>query len=117
MSVLRSQSRYAHQVSFTFLVCMVLFAVLLASGGVTYSIFKHRQVAVNTEIDKINHEIAELKMNTNQYLAKANARTNRWMMRARLNDDGSQLQDIERHQIEIARSQSREMAARSTASR
>ncbi len=107
-----SHSRYAHQVSFSFLVCMVLFAVVLAAGGVTYSVFKHKQVTVRTEINKIHHEIAEHKMNTNQYLAKANARTNRWVMRDLLNQNGSTLQDIERSQIEVARRLNREAVAR-----
>ncbi len=110
-------SHCANRVSFSFLVCMVLFAVLLAAGGVTYSVFKHEQVAVRTEINKIHRDIAEHKMNANQYRAKANALTNRWVMRARLNQDGSQLQDIERSQIEVARSLGREAALRATASR
>ncbi len=117
MAPSHSSSRYAHQVSFTFLVCMVLFAVLLATGGVSYSIFKHEQVTVRTEINNIHRAIAEHKMNANQYRAKANALTNRWAMRSRLNLDGSQLQDIERSQIEIARTLGRDAALRATASR
>ncbi len=113
----RSNSCYANQVSFTFLVCMVLFAVLLAAGGVTYSIFKHEQVTVRTEINNIHREIAVHKMNANQYRAKANAMTGRWTMRSHLNQIGSQLQDIERSQIETIRSYTRETAIRATASR
>ncbi len=117
MASIHSSSRCANQVSFTFLVCMVLFAVLLAAGGVTYSVFKHEQVTVRTEINNIHRAIAEHKMNANQYRAKANALTNRWAMRSRLNLDGSQLQDIERSQIEVARSLNHDSARRATASR
>ncbi len=117
MASSHSSSRYAHQVSFSFLVCMVLFAVLVAAGGVTYSVFKHEQVAVRTEINKIHRDTAAHKMNANHYRAKANALTNRWAMRDRLNQDGSQLQDIERSQIETARSLTREAALRATATR
>ncbi len=117
MAPSHTSSLCAHRVSFSFLVCMVLFAVLLAAGGVTYSVFKHEQVTVRTEINKIHRDIAEHKMNANQYRAKANALTNRWVMRARLNQDGSQLQDIERSQVEIARSAAREIVIRATASR
>ncbi len=117
MSCPRSTSRYANQVSFTFLVWMVVFAVLLATGGVTYSVLKNSQVSVRTEINKIHRAIAVHNMNSNQYRAKANAQTNRWVMRARLNQDGSQLQDIDRSQIETARSFRRDAAMRATASR
>ncbi len=117
MAPSHSTSRYANQVSFTFLVCMVLFAVLLATGGVAYSVFKHEQVTVRTEINNIHRAIAEHKMNANQYRAKSNALTNRWVMRARLNQDGSMLQDIERSQIESARRLSRRDAMQATAQR
>ncbi len=117
MTTSRPNACCANQVSFSFLACMVLFAVLLAAGGVTYSVFKHEQVTVRTEINKIHREIAGHKMNANQYRAKANALTNRWAMRDRLSQDGSLLQDIERSQIETARSLTRESAVRATASR
>ncbi len=117
MSHPRSTSRYANQVSFSFLVWMVVFAILLATGGVTFSVLKNSQVAVRTEISKIHRAIAIHNMNTNQYRAKANEQTNRWAMRDRLSQDGSLLQDIERSQIEMARSLTRDAALRATASR
>ncbi len=117
MTSVHSASCATNRVSFTFLVCMVLFAVLLATGGVTYSIFKHEQVTVRTEIDKIQREIAEHKMTANQYRAKSNALTGRWTMRSRLNEFGSQLRDIERSQIEVARSLSRQSSRHATVSR
>ena len=116
MSTFSSSSRYSHKVSFSFLVWMVGFAVLIASGGVTFAALKNEQVAVRTEINQLHRAIAVHNMNANQYRAKANALTNRWAMRDRLNQDGSLLQDIERSQIEIARSLRMEGAMRATAS-
>lgn len=83
---------------------MVVFAVLACAGGVTYAVLKNEQVAVRTEISKLQREIAVSRMNANQYRAKTHALTNRWAMRDRLSQDGSTLRDIERSQIEIARS-------------
>ena len=103
MSPSLKTSRYANRVSFSFLVWMVVFAILVSAGGVTYALFKNDQVAVRTEINNLNREIAVSNMNTNQHRAKTNALTNRWAMRDRLSQDRSQLRDIDRSQIEIAR--------------
>ena len=97
-------SRYDNRVSFGFLVWMVVLAVLAAASGVTYAVLKYNQVAVRTEINKLNREIAVCRMNANQYRAKTDALTNRWAMRDRLSQDGSELRDILHSQIEIARS-------------
>lgn len=99
--------RYADQVSFSFLVWMVLLAVLVCSGGITYACLKSSQVVVRTEIRKLHRDIATCTMNTNQHRAKTNALTNRWAMRDRLSQDHSTLRDIDRSQIEIARRMSR----------
>ncbi|MBR3902241.1 MAG: hypothetical protein IKJ29_01130 [Akkermansia sp.] len=98
-----NSTRYADQVSFSFLVWMVLFAVLVSAGGISYSLIKNDQVAVRTEINNINREIVVSNLNTNQYQAKSNALTNRWAMRDRLSQDRSALRDIDRNQIELAR--------------
>ena len=98
-----NNSRYADQISFSFLVWMVLFAVLLSAGGITYALLKNDQVAVRTEINNLNREIAVCNMNANQHRAKTNALTNRWAMRDRLSQDRSLLRDIDRGQIELAR--------------
>ncbi|MCQ2372376.1 MAG: hypothetical protein MJ058_10065 [Akkermansia sp.] len=98
-----SKPHSASQVSFAFLVWMVVFAVLAASGGVTYSVLKNRQVAVRTETEKLRRDTALCKLNASQYHAKANALSNRWEIRDRLAQEHSQLRDIDRRQIEIAR--------------
>lgn len=99
----RTSPRYAQRIGMAFLVWMVTFAVLACAGGVTYAVFKNRQVEVRTEIEKLNRETFICRMNTNQYRARTNSLTNRWAMRDRLSQDGSALRDIERGQIEIAR--------------
>lgn len=99
-----TSTRYSDRVSFALLVWMVTFAVLASAGGVTYSVLKNLQVAERTEINKLHREIAVCNMNANQHRARTNALTNRWAMRDRLSQDGSALRDIERSQIEIARS-------------
>lgn len=104
--------RYASQVSFAFLIFMVVLAVLVTTGGVTYAVFKHRQVAINTDINKLHREIAVCNMNANQYRAKTNALMNRWAMRDRLSQDGSELHDIDRAQLEMARRDSGVLTAR-----
>lgn len=96
-------SRYSSQISYSFLIWMVVFAVVTAAFGIYYSVLKSNQVAVRTEINKIRREIAVCRMNTNQYNAETNAQTYRWAMRDRLSQDGSSLRDIERSQIEVAR--------------
>ena len=98
-----ASTRYADQVSFSFLFWMVLFAVLVSAGGITYALLKNDQVAVRTEINNLHRQIAVCNMNTNQNNAKANALTNRWAMRDRLSQDHSTLRDIDRSQIELAR--------------
>ena len=98
-----ASTRYADQVSFSFLIWMVLLAVLVSAGGVTYALLKNDQVAVRTEINNLHREIAVCNMNTNQHQAKTNALTNRWAMRDRLSQDHSTLRDIDRSQIELAR--------------
>ena len=110
-------SRYDSRVSFGFLAWMVVFAVLAAASGVTYAVLKYNQVAVRTEINKLNREIAVCRMNASQYRAKTDALTNRWAMLDRLSQDGSTLRDIRHSQIEIARSTQDEARIRSTASR
>lgn len=107
-----SSPRYASQVSFAFLIFMVVLAVLVTTGGVTYAVFKHRQVAINTDINKLHREIAVCNMNANQYRAKTNALMNRWAMRDRLSQDGSELHDIDRAQLEMARRDSGVLTAR-----
>lgn len=96
-------SRYANQVSLSFLGWMVAFATMVSAGGITYALYKNDQVAVRTEINNLNREIAVCVMNTNQHRAKANSQTNRWAMRDRLSQDRSTLRDINRNQIELAR--------------
>ena len=113
----RHYSRFYGRVSFGFLVWMVTLAVLAAASGVTYAVLKYNQVAVRTEISKLNREIAVCRMNANQYRAKTDAMTNRWAMRDRLQQDGSTLRDITHNQIEIARSARTEARLRSTAKR
>ena len=113
----KMSSRYSSRISFAFLAWMVTLAVLAAGSGVTYAVLKYNQVAVRTEINKLNREIAVCRMNANQYRAKTNALTNRWAMRDRLSQDGSTLRDIRHNQIEIARSTHAEGQLRSTAAR
>ena len=103
MSPSLTTSRYAHRVSFSFLVWMVAFAIMVSAGGITYALFKNDQVAVRTEINNINREIALCNLNTNQHRTKASIMTNRWAMRDRLSQDRSTLRDIDRSQIELAR--------------
>ena len=83
---------------------------LEADGGVTYSVLKNRQVAVRTETEKLRRDTALCKLNANQYRAKTNALSNRWDMRERLEQEHSQLRDIDRSQIEIARALNTGMA-------
>ncbi|MBQ2379687.1 MAG: hypothetical protein II295_04765 [Akkermansia sp.] len=99
----KTPSRYAGRIEWPFIAWMSIFAIIVASCGVFYAIFKNEQVAVKTEINKLQREIAICRMNTNQYRAKTNAQTNRWAMRSRLQQDGSSLREINRTQIEFAR--------------
>lgn len=103
MASTSSSPRYSGQISFGFLVFMVALAVLVSACGITYAVFKHQQVGLNTEISNLRREIAIADMNANQYRAKTNALTNRWQMLARLKQDGSELHSIERNQIEMAK--------------
>ena len=103
MSPCINTNRYANQVSMSLLIWMVVFAIMVAAGGITYAIYKNAQVAVRTDINNLNCEIANCTMNTNQHRAKTNALTNRWAMRDRLSQDRSTLRDINRSQIELAR--------------
>ena len=96
-------SRYSDRVSFSFLVWMVVFAVMVSAGGINFALFKNDQVAVRTEISKINRDITVCNLNANQHRAKTNSMTNRWAMRDRLSQDRSTLRDIDRSQIELAR--------------
>ena len=99
-----SRSQNASRISFAFLVWMVVFAILAASGGVTYSVLKNRQVAVRTETEKLRRATALCKLNANQYRDKANSMSNNWDILDRLAQEHSDLRDIDRRQIEIARS-------------
>ena len=110
-------SRFSGRIGFGFLLWMFALAVLASASGVAYAVLKNNQVAVRTEIDKLNREIAVCRMNANQYRAKTNALTNRWAMRDRLSQDGSTLQDIRHSQIEIARTTQGDSRLKSTAAR
>ena len=92
------------EISLSFLCWMVVFAIVMAGCGVCFATLKNKHVVVRTEINKIEREIAERRMNTKQYQAKATSLCNRWAMRDRLVQMGSGLQDIDRNQIEVARS-------------
>ena len=110
-------SRYSERISFGLLSWMVAFAMIASATGVSYAVLKNNQVAERTEINKLNREIALCRMNANQYNAKSDALTNRWAMRERLIQDGSELHDIRHSQIEIARSSREDAALRATAAR
>ena len=110
-------TRYSGRISFGLLAWMVASAIIAASAGVSYAVLKNSQVAEHTEIEKINREIAICRLNTNQYRAKADALTNRWAMRDRLNQDGSSLRDITHDQVELARSTRETASINATASR
>ena len=96
-------TRYADQVSFSFLFWIVAFAFLVSAGGISYALLKNDQVAVRTEINNLHRMIAVSNMNTNQHNAKTNDLTNRWALRDRLEQNRSTLRDINRNQIELAR--------------
>lgn len=113
----KKSTRFSGRVSFGLLAWMVMLAILAAAGGVSYAVLKYNQVAVRTEIEKLNREIAVCRMNANQYRAKTDALTNRWAMRDRLSQDASELRDIRHNQIEIARNMQAENHLRATASR
>ena len=98
-----SRSQNASRISFAFLVWMVVFAILSASGGVTYSVLKNRQVAVRTETDKLRRDAGLCRLNANQYRDRANSLSNNWEILDRLAQEHSELRDIDRRQIEIAR--------------
>jgi hypothetical protein len=98
-------SRYAGRIGLSFLLWMIAFAVTTSAFGVTYATLKNRQVAVKTEINKLEREIAICRMSANQYRAKINAQTNRWAMRSRLTNNNSALRPITRSQLEFARSE------------
>lgn len=102
----KPSSRYSGRVSIILLLWIVCFAVITSACGVTYAYFKNQQVAVRTEINKLQREIANCRLNTNQYRAKANDQTNRWSMLSRLRTDNSELREITRGQVEFARNQS-----------
>ncbi|MBQ8900512.1 MAG: hypothetical protein IJY72_06115 [Akkermansia sp.] len=110
-------SRFAGSISITFLLWMVAFAIVTSASGVAYAYFKNQQVAIKTEIDKLEREIAICRMSANQYRAKINSQTNRWAMRTRLQTDQSTLRAISRHQIEFARSERDMNRASATAAR
>ncbi|MBQ8478777.1 MAG: hypothetical protein IJ503_00140 [Akkermansia sp.] len=110
-------SRFAGRISITFLMWMVAFAIITSASGVAYAYFKNQQVAIKTEINKLEREIAVCRMSANQYRAKINSQTNRWAMRTRLLADQSTLHTISRHQIEFARSERDMNHASATAAR
>lgn len=96
-------TRYPDRISFGFLIWMVVCALVVSAGGITYAVLKNEQVAISTDINKLHREIAVCNMNANQYRAGANDLTQRLAMRDRLTRDASTLRDINRSQIEIAR--------------
>ncbi|MBR5886889.1 MAG: hypothetical protein IKZ07_01645 [Akkermansia sp.] len=98
-------SRYSGRIGLSFLMWMIAFAIISSACGVTYAYYKNRQVAVKTDINRLEREIAICHMSANQYRAKINAQTNRWFMRGRLKSNNSALRPIARGQIEFARSE------------
>lgn len=112
-----TSSRYSLSISFSFLVWMVFFAIITATGGVTFAVLKNKQVAVRTEIELINRSISESNMNTNEHRAKITTLTNRWSMLARLDSFNSELRDITPDQIEPLRDLQQTESQRATAAR
>lgn len=112
-----TSSRFAARISTSFLLWMILFAVITAAGGVTYAVLKNQQVAVRTEIEVINCSIAESNMNTNENRAKITTLTNRWAMLARLDSFNSELRDIQPGQLEELRDLETTERAMATAAR
>lgn len=98
----QNSKRYAGQVSFRFLFFMVALVLLVSSCGIAYASIKNKQVGRMTEIDTLHRDIAACNMSANQYRAKTNALMNRWAILDRLSQDGSDLHDIDRNQIEMA---------------
>lgn len=99
----RKNTRFPNRLSPMFMVWIILCSIVISAGGVTVAVFKSRQVAVRTEIEKLRRDIAVCNINADQYRSKANDQTNLWAMRDRLSQDGSTLRNIERGQIEVAR--------------
>lgn len=96
-------SSYTNRVSLSFLVGMVIFAIITSSGGITYALFTNQQVLVRTDISQIKSQVSACTLNTSQLQAKTDSMTNRWVMRDRLIADHSTLRNIDRSQIELAR--------------
>lgn len=112
-----TSSRFAARISTSFLLWMVLFAVITAAGGVAFAVLKNQQVAVRTEIEILNSKIAESNMNTNEHCAKITTLTNRWAMLARLDSFNSELRDIQPGQLEELRDLNTTERAMATAAR
>ncbi len=95
--------RFANRISIRILFWMVGFALVAATGGVTYTALKNKEHAVRAEIAQINRDIAASKMRINKTRDKINTMTTRWNMLTRLENIGSDMREIDSSQIQELR--------------
>ena len=113
----KTSTCFANRVTLPVLVWLVIFAIITAAGGVSYTIFKNDRTTVQSEIRRVNSAIAENNMRINEYRTKISTLTNRWNMLGRLDTIGSDLRDIAPEQIQQLRISQGIEPGRATAAR
>lgn len=98
MNKRRSQT---NQFASLHLVMIIVIATLLATGGVLHAFMKNRQVVVAREIDSAQVRIEEAEETMKMVQVKIDRKLNRHMIRAELDDRGSELEQIPSHVVEV----------------
>lgn len=89
---------------------ILLITVLLMTSGTMYVIVKNRQVSVAREIDASQNRIEEVNETMKMVQVKIDRQLNRYIIRSKLVGQGSELQSIPSHAIEVISSSSEALA-------
>lgn len=70
---------------------LILAAATVAGGGVYYAHLKNRQVQVNRDIDKIERDIEQYRLDMHTTQMRMDKLLNRFELRKQLSENGSEL--------------------------
>ncbi len=70
---------------------LILAAVTVAGGGVYYAYLKNRQVQASRDIDKIERDIEQYRLDTRTTQMRMDELLNRFVIRTQLSENGSEL--------------------------
>ena len=90
-------NRRKHQpnrISACSIIAVILLVSIGAAGGVLYAYYKNRQIQITREIDEISRNIEHTRLEIRTAEMRTDQQLNRYLIRKRLEEQGSRLRPI-----------------------